>query len=150
MRIDGLPNLPKVTQSSQRTEGTRQKRAAGRADSVEISRPAQEAAELSEALKSAPETPNPRIGEIRQRVQSGYYDTEDVRRQIAGALMGTDSLRPVVDEVAQVRTLRRELEALPDTRADRVSEARERAGSGFYDQPQVRTETAQRIIDEVA
>lgn len=150
MRIDGLPNLSKVTQSNQRSEAIRQKPTAGRADSVEISRPAKAAAELTEALKTAPEQPNPRIGEIRERVRSGYYDSEDVRRQIAGVMMGADGLRPVVNEVAQVRAMRRELDSVPDTRADRVAEARERAGSGFYDQPQVRAETAQRIIDEFA
>lgn len=119
-------------------------------DSVEISRPAQDAAGLTETLKAAPETPNPRIGEIRERVQSGYYNTEEVRREIAGALLDTDGIRPVVEEVVEVRGAQRQMADVPDMRDDRVAESRERAASGFYDQPDVRAQTAQSIIDESA
>jgi hypothetical protein len=149
MRIDGLPNLQKVSQPNQRTDSSRPRGTAGRGDdSVEISRPAQDAAGLTETLKAAPEVPNPRIGEIRERVQSGYYNSEEVRREIAGSLLDADSIRPVVDEVAEVRSAHRQLAEVPDVRDDRVAESRQRAASGFYDQAEVRSQTAQSIIDE--
>ena len=151
MRIDGLPNLQKVSQPNQRNESTKPGAKAGRADdSVEISRSAQEAAELTESLKAAPETGNPRLGQIRARVQSGYYNTEEVRQEIAGALLDADSIRPVAEEVAEVRTVRRQLDSVPDVRSERVAETRERATSGYYDQTQIRRETADSIIDASA
>ncbi len=149
MRIDGLPNLQKGSQPNQRAESGRTRSQAGRVDdSVEISRSAQDAAELSAALKTAPETLNPRIAEIRERVQSGFYNSEDVRRQIAGAMFESDGIRPVVNEVAEIRTAHRQLADVPDVRQDRVAQSRLRAASGFYDQADVRTQTAQSIIDE--
>ena len=150
MRIDGLPNLQKVSQPNQRTDSSRPRSVGRGDDSVEISRPAQNAAGLTETLKAAPEVPNPRIGEIRERVQSGYYNTEAVRREIAGALLDTSGIRPVVDEVVEVRGAQRQMADVPDVREDRVAESRQRAASGFYDQPDVRTQTAQSIIDESA
>lgn len=151
MRIDGLPNLTKVTHSGQRTDATRQRRQAARADdTVEISRSAQAAADLTEALKAAPDQLHPRIDEVRERVRSGYYNSDDVRRQIAGAMLDSGGLREVVNEVAQVRSARRQLTRVADVRPERVAVARERAGSGFYDEPRVRRVTADRIVDEFA
>ena len=119
-------------------------------DSVEISTGAKNAAELTETLKTAPEQANPRIEEIRQRVQSGFYNSEDVRREIAGAMLDADSIRTTVNEVAELRSVQRSMADVPDVREDRVAESRERAASGFYDQPDVREQTAQSIIDESA
>ena len=151
MRIDGLPNLQKVSQPNSRTDSDKPRTRTGRADdSIEISRSAQEAAELTEALKTAPEAVNPRLGEIRERVQSGYYNSEEVRREIAGALVDTDNIRPVVDEVVELRAAVRQLENVPDVRADRVAETRDRAASGYYDQAEVRRQTADSIIDASA
>ena len=151
MRIDGLPNLQKVSQPSQRNDSAKPRARADRADdSIEISRSAQEAGELAEALKAAPEPVNPRLGEIRQRVQSGYYNTEEARKEVAGALLDADSIRPVANQVAEVRSVQRQMDSVPDVRADRVAETRERAASGYYDQPQVRQQTADSIIDASA
>jgi anti-sigma28 factor (negative regulator of flagellin synthesis) len=151
MRIDGLPNLQKASQPNQRTDATRARDRVGQGgDSVEISRPTQDAAELTKTLKAAPEAINPRLGEIRERVQSGFYNTEGARREIAGALLDTDSIRPVVNEVVEVRSAQKQLADVPDVRQDRVAESRERVASGFYDQSDVRSQTAQSIIDESA
>lgn len=151
MRIDGLPNLQKVSQPNQRTESTRQKGKTERADdSVELSPSAKNAAELTETLKTAPEQANPRINEIRQRVESGFYNTEDVRREIAGVMLDADGIRSTVNEVSELRSVQRQMADVPDVREDRVSESRERAASGFYDQPDVRQQTARSIIDESA
>ena len=151
MRIDGLPNLQKVSQPNSRTDSDKPRTRTGRADdSIEISRSAQEAAELAEALKTAPEAVNPRLGEIRERVQSGYYNSEEVRQEIAGALVDADNIRPVVNEVVELRAAVRQLENVPDVRAERVAETRERAASGYYDQADVRRQTADSIIDASA
>ena len=151
MRIDGLPNQPKIQQANQRNESVRQKKPGARAgDVVEISETAQEAAELSAALKAAPEATNPRLAEVQARVQSGYYNSDEVRQQIADALLSSDGMRQVVDDVAQTRVAKEKLESVPDVREESVSQARERVASGHYDQAGVRQATADKIVDEIA
>ena len=151
MRIDGLPNQPKIQQANQRNESVRQKKPGARAgDVVEISATAQEAAELSATLKAAPEVTNPRLAEVQARVQSGYYNSDEVRHQIADALLGSDGMREVVDDVAQTRVAKEKLESVPDVREERVSEARTRVADGHYDRADVRRETVDKVIDELA
>ena len=151
MRIEGLPQPPKTSQTGQRSDVARQKKGSGRPDDVvEISRSAQEVADLGALAKAAPEELSPRIQEVRSRVQSGYYDSQDVRREIAGALLESDGLREVVGDVSQAQVARRKLAEIPDTRPEQVNQARQRVGSGFYDSEQVRQETAERILDELA
>ena len=102
MRIDGLPNLPNIQQSNQRNEAVRQKKAGVKTgDSVEISSTVRESSELTAALKAAPEQANPRIAEIKARVQSGYYSSGEVKQQIADALLKSDGMREAVGDVAQ-------------------------------------------------
>jgi anti-sigma28 factor (negative regulator of flagellin synthesis) len=150
MRIEGLPNLQKVSQPNQRTDSTRERRSASESsDSVEISTTAKQAADLSAVARTAPNTLNPRIEEVRQRVASGFYDSDQVRQEIAGAILDSDSVRPVVDEIGVVRQARQQLESVPDTRPERVDEARERVASGFYDQSEVREATVDGFIDEI-
>ena len=55
-----------------------------------------------------------------------------------------------VADIAVFRGAQQQLEDVPDVRDDRVSEARQRVESGFYDQAEVRLETADRILDEMA
>ena len=136
MRIDGVPNLQKVSQPNQRTDSACPRNKVGRGDdSVEISGPSKDAAGLTEALKAAPETTNPRIGEIRERVQSGYYNSEDIRREIAGAMPDAEGIKPVVNEVAEVRAAHRQLAEVPDVRQDRVAASRQRAAKGSMINP---------------
>ena len=151
MRIDGLPSLPKVQQANQRNDSVRQKKPGARAgDVVEISESAQEAADLGAALKAAPEVANPRLAEVQARVQSGYYNSDEVRQEIAGALLRSDGMREAVGDVAQSRVAREKLDTVPDVREERVSEARQRVGEGHYDRADVRRETADKIVDELA
>ncbi|MFC1525859.1 flagellar biosynthesis anti-sigma factor FlgM [Candidatus Latescibacterota bacterium] len=119
-------------------------------DVVEISETAQEAADLSAALKAAPEAANPRLAEVQARVKSGYYNTDEVRQQIADALLKSDGMREVVDDVAQTRVAKEKLDSVPDVREERVSEARQRVAEGHYDRADVRHETADKIVDELA
>ena len=152
MRIDGLPNLPNTQQANQRSSAVSKKKSdVPPGDVVEISDGVQGTADLSAALKAAPESNlDHRINEIRSRVQSGYYNSEEVRQQIAGALLQSDGLKDVVEDAGQVRIAREKLADIPDVREDRVNDARQRASTGFYDQSQVRIDTADRILDEMA
>jgi len=102
--------------------------------------------DLAAAAKK--EQVNPRLEEVRERVESGFYDSEAARQRIAGSLLRSGNVREVVDEV-RLAKVARELSA-DDTRPSRIVEARQRVGSGFYDTPQVRGETAERILDEMA
>ena len=146
MRIDGLQNLSKAPQSNQRADPARQKKPGRAADVVELSQRAKEVADLAAAAKE--ERVNPRIEEVRARVASGFYDSEPARKRIADSLLRSGNVREVVDEISLPRAAK-EL-AGDDTRQDRIAEARQRVGSGFYDTPEVRGDTAQRILDELA
>ena len=151
MRIDGLSQQPKITQSQQRGSPVRSKKDSERpGDVVEISKSAPDVAELSAQAKAAPAENNPRIQEIRQRVQSGYYDSRQVREQIADSLLASEGMREVVSDVAQMQTAKEQLAQVPDVREDRVEATRQRVDTGFYDTRQARQDTADRILDELA
>ena len=151
MRIDGLSQQPKITQSQQRSSPARSKKDSERpGDVVEISKSAPDVAELSAQAKATPAENNPRIQEIRQRVQSGYYDSRQVREQIADSLLASDGMREVVSDVAQMQTAKKQLAQVPDVREDRVDAIRQRVDAGFYDTRQARQDTADRILDELA
>ena len=150
MRIDGLPEQPKISQGNQRDAASRPKKASERpSDVVEISQDAREVAELAALAKTAPEEFNPRLQEIRGRIESGYYNSREAREQIAEALLESEGMREVVDYIDQVQVAKQKLAQIPDTREDRVTEARQRAGSGFYDSAKVRQDTAESILDEL-
>ena len=151
MRIDGVPNQPKVTQTNQRGDTARAKKAGGGggADVVEISQSAQDVAELSEAVKSAPDELNPRIGEIRAKVQSGHYNQRAVIEEVAGSVMESSNMRAVVSEVTEVRSAQRALVDVPEVRADVVRDAQQKVAAKFYDQPEIREGTAQSFLDEM-
>ena len=151
MRIEGLSQSPRAPQSNQRSDAARFKKDSGPAgDIVEISHNAQEVAHLSAAAKAAPEELNPRIQEIRGRVESGYYNSREVREQIADVMLDADGLKEVVADIIQAKVAKQELEKIPDTRPEEVAKARQRVGSGFYDSEQVRQDTADRVLDELA
>lgn len=150
MRIEGLSQPPKTQQSGQRGEGVRQKKDSGRAgDVVEISK-GPEAADLTALAKAVPEELGARVQEIRARVQSGYYNSEEVRERIADALLESDGLQEVVADISQVQIAKEKLAEIPDTRDEEVQQARQRVGTGFYETEQVRQDTADRMLDELA
>lgn len=151
MRIDGVPSQTKVAQTNQRGDAARAKKAGASrgADSVEISQSALEVSELSEAAKTAPDELNPRIGEIKAKVQSGHYNQREVIEEVAGSVMESSGMREVVGEIAEVRSAQRRLADVPDTRADVVREAQQKVAAKFYDEPEVRLGTAQGFLDEM-
>ena len=148
MRIDGLPDLPpKVTQGNQRTDSAKVGKSARGEDVVELSQSAKEVADLAAAAKQ--ERVNPRIEAVRERVTSGYYDSQEVRERIADRLLRSGNLQEVVDEIVVSKGAKQQLDEIPDTRPARVDEAKQRVSGGFYDTPEVRNETAERILDEL-
>lgn len=150
MRIEGLSQPLKVTPSSSRSESVRQKKAGSHSgDVVEISSSAQDVSALTAKLKVAPEELNPRLEEIQARVQSGYYNSQEVRQQIADALLESDPLQGVLSDIAQTQAARQQLAQVPEVRQEQVDQARQRVNSKFYDSAEVRQETAQRMLDEL-
>ena len=153
MRIDGLPNQPRVSQTNQ--SAARPKNASSSPpsdDVVEISQGAADVAELSAAAKSA-EVLNPRLEEIKQKVNSGHYDSQVVREQIADRVLHSRSMKDVVDDIVQVKAAREQLAEVPDVREERVDQVRRHlnaAGAQFYDQTDVRRETIDGFLDEIA
>jgi len=151
MRIDKLSHQPKISQSQQRNVSVRSKNEHERADDVvEISRGAQEVSELSTLARAESTETNPRIDEIKRRVESGYYNAPQVREQIADALLDSPSMRNDVSDMAVFRGAKEAVNAVPDVREDKVNEARQRVESGFYDRSEVQRDTADRILDELA
>ena len=132
MRIDKLSHQPKISQSQQRnvSVGSNNKRTQAD-DVVEISRGAQEVSELSALARAESTETNPRIDEIKRRVESGYYNARQVREQIADALLDSPGMRDDVSDVVVFKGAQEALDAVPDEREDKVNEARQRVESGL-------------------
>ena len=151
MRIEGLTSQPKVSQTQQRHAAVRTKKGSEQSSDVAgISQSAQNVSELGAQAKAAPTGNEVRIQEVRARVQSGYYNSRQVREEIADSLLSSGGMQEVVSDIAETQVAKQQLAQVPDTRAERVDEARERVDSGFYDRPQIRQDTADRILDEMA
>ncbi len=151
MRIDGLSERPRVQPSSARTTTVRSSRQAREAgDVVELSKGAQDVAGLSALANAAEVEPNPRLAQIRERVNQGYYDNPAVRQQVADAVLASGTMDQTVRDAGQVLVARQQLDAVPEVRQERVSASRERVGAGFYDTPAARQETASRVLDSLA
>ena len=150
MRIDKLSHQPKISQSQQRNVPARSNNDSARVDDVvEISRGAQEVSELSALARAQSTETNPRIDEIKRRVESGYYNARQVREQIADALIDSPGMRDDVSDVAVFKGAQKALDDVSSVREDKVSEARKRVESGFYDQGEIQRDTADRILDEL-
>lgn len=150
MRIDKLSHQPKISQSQQRnvSVGSNNKRTQAD-DVVEISRGAQEVSELSALARAESTETNPRIDEIKRRVESGYYNARQVREQIADALIDSPGMQDGVSDVVVFKGAQEALKAVPDEREDKVNEARQRVESGFYNRGEIQRDTADRILDEL-
>ncbi len=150
MRIDKLSHQPKLSQSQQRNAPVRSNNESARADDVvEISRGAQEVSELSALARAESTETNPRVDEIKRRVESGYYNARQVREQIADALLDSPGMRNDVSDVAVFKGAQEALDDVPDVRESKVSEARKRVENGFYHRGEIQRDTADRILDEI-
>jgi hypothetical protein len=123
-----------------------------RSDVVQLSGGTPDVAELANIAKAS-ETANPRLEGIRQKVESGYYNTQEALDQVAGAVIDSGRVTDVAAEVVQTQSAIEQLANVPDVREDRVNEVTERLstqGSAFYDTPEVRSATADGFLDEIA
>ena len=151
MRIDGLPEQPKIPQANQRNAAGKARDGGARpADPVQISRDAPEISGLSELAKSAPEELASRVSEIRARMESGFYDTRAARQKIADALLSSSGLRVEVEDIGQFKAAMDKLKKVPETREEAVASARSKVPSGAFDTREALENTAQRMIEELA
>lgn len=149
--IDPLSHQPKVSQTKQQNAAARPKKEGAQAsDTVEISQGAQSVADLTELAESTPAQSKANLDEIRERVQSGFYNTQEALENVASAMIESDGLQDTVSEIAQFQTAKEQLSAVPDVRAEEVERTRQLAGSGFYNQREALEGTADGMINEIA
>ena len=119
-------------------------------DSVEIAQGAQNVAELADLAESTPAQSKANLDEKRERVQSGFYNTQEALENVANAMVDSDGLQDTVAEIAQFQSAKQQLDQVPDVRPDAVERARELAGNGFYNQREALEGTADGLINEIA
>lgn len=153
MRIENAINEVQGPQQTERRQvaDIRRKRNAGRAgDVVDISNEAKSlGTQLSTELNSVSDVREARVEAVRQRVASGYYDKPEVREAIADAVLNAGVVDAVGQDVQDVRNAKRELATVPDTRNDRVDQARKRVETGFYDSAGVRKQIADTMLGQL-
>ena len=149
--IDPLSHQPRVSKTNQQNAVARSnKEGSQSSDSVEISQGAQNVAELADLAESPPAQSKANLEQIRERVQSGFYNTQEALANVANAMIDADGLQDTVAEIAQFQSAKQQLDQVPDVRPDAVERARELAGNGFYDQREALEGTADGLINEIA
>ena len=149
--IDPLSHQPRVSKTNQQNAVARPKKEGAQpSDSVEISQGAQNVAELADLAESTPAQSKANLDEIRERVQSGFYNTREALENVANAMVDSDGLQDTVAEIAQFQSAKQQLDQVPDVRPDAVERARELAGNGFYNQREALEGTADGLINEIA
>ena len=149
--IDPLSHQPKVSQTKQQNTAARPKKEGAEAsDSVEISQGAQNVADLTELAESTPAQSKANLDEIREKVQSGFYNTQEALENVANAMIESDGLQDTVSEIAQFQSAKEQLSEVPDVRVDEVERTKQLASSGFYDQREALEGAADGMINEIA
>jgi|GEM_PF-1082964 len=151
MRIDGTSHQHRAA-VNQKKDAAKQEtpgQVARDGDSVELSGGPTDLASLAQIARQDDSSRTSKIEEVRQRLSSGYYNTDQFRSDLANAVLSNGVLDKVLVDAVQVQDVRRQVEEMPESREDRVEEARERVTDGFYDQKQTKLDTADRIIDEL-
>ena len=122
--IDPLSHQPRVSKTSQQSAVARPKKEGAQpSDSVEISQGAQNVAELADLAESTPAQSKANLDEIRERVQSGFYNTQEALENVANAMVDSDGLQDTVAEIAQFQSAKQQLDQGPDVRPDAVERA---------------------------
>ena len=149
--IDPLSHQPRVSKTNQQNAVARPKKEGAQpSDSVEIAQGAQNVAELAALAESTPVQSKANLDEIRERVQSGFYNTQEALENVANAMIDSDGLQDTVAEIAQFQSAKQQLDQVPDVRPEAVARARELAGNGFYNQREALEGTADGLINEIA
>jgi hypothetical protein len=148
--IDPLSHQPKVSQTKQQSAAVRPKKEGAQAsDTVEISQGAQSVAELTELAESTPTQSKANLDGVREKVQSGFYNTPEALENMANAMIESDVLQDAVSEIAQFQTAKGQLSEVPDVRAEEVERTRQLVGSGFYNQREALEGAADGMVDEI-
>ena len=151
MRIDGPSHQPKIAVNQKNSAHVKEKsgQVSRAGDSVEISGGPTDLASLSEIAKQVDEVRTPRIEEVRARLSSGYYNTEEFRNDLANAVFLEGVIDEVVADSIHAQEIRRQVDEVPEVRSDRVEDAKSRVSDGFYSREQTKLDTADSIIDEL-
>ena len=153
MRIENAINEVQGPQQGERRQNSeaKRKRGVGRAgDVVEISNTAKSlSAQVVGALNAGNDVRQSRVEAVKQRVETGYYDQPEVLEAIADAVLNSGVVDAVAQELQEVRSAKQVLSDVPDVREDRVSEAKERVETGFYDQAGVKAQIADSFLDNL-
>jgi len=148
--IDPLSHQPKVSQTKQQSAAVRPKKEGAQAsDTVEISQGAQSVAELTELAESTPAQSKANIDGVREKVQSGFYNTPEALENMANAMIESDVLQDAVSEIAQFQTAKGQLSEVPNVRTEEVERTKQLAGSGFYNQRDALEGAADGMINEI-
>ena len=148
--IDPLSHQPKVSQTKQQSAAVRPKKEGAQAsDTVEISQGAQSVAELTELAESTPAQSKANLDGVREKVQSGFYNTPEALENMANAMIESDVLQDAVSEIAQFQTAKGQLSEVPNVRTEEVERTKQLAGSGFYNQREALEGAADSMIDEI-
>ena len=151
MRIDGTSHQHRVA-ANQKKDAAKQevsRQVVRDADSVELSGGPTDSASLAKIAQHDDSSRISKIEEVRQRLSSGYYNTDEFRSDLANAVLSNGVVDEVAVDAVQVQDIRRQVGEMPESRVDRVEEVRERVTDGFYGQKQTKLDTADRIIDEL-
>jgi|SaaInlStandDraft_7_1057024.scaffolds.fasta_scaffold62964_2 anti-sigma28 factor (negative regulator of flagellin synthesis) len=92
---------------------------------------------------------NSRIEAIKQRVKEGFYDRPEVREAIADAFLSSGAVEPVLAEVQEIKITQKHLPNIPDIRVDRVEEVAQKVRDGFYENSEVKNQTANQVLDSL-
>jgi len=151
MRIDGPSHQHRVSPNQKKGEVDKEKslRPTFSGDSVELSGGPADLASLRELARQDDTSRTVRLEEVRQRLSSGYYNTEQFRSDLADAVSSSGTMDEVLVESAQIQELSRKVDGTQESREERVEETRKRVADGYYDQRSARLDTADRLIDDL-
>jgi len=89
------------------------------------------------------------IGDIKVKLESGFYDQNDVAESIINDIFPEEELRKIVEKRIKAGSYLGELHKL-DTYSqidrDKIDNIKEKINSGFYDTKEVASKTADEII----
>lgn len=151
MRIDGPSHQHRVgsNQKKDAVEKEKSQRPTFSGDRVELSGGPADLASLRKVARQDDTSRTAKLEEVRQRLSSGYYNTDQFRSDLAEAVSSSGTMDEVLVESAQIQELSRKVDSTQESREERVEETRKRVADGYYDQRSARLDTADRLIDDL-
>ncbi len=90
-----------------------------------------------------------RIETVKERVASGFYFQEDTLDKVADKLLASDMIQSVIQNEKSPNTATTIARDVPDVRSDKIQLARNRRATGVYQQQDVLSITAERVIKDI-